>query len=84
MSSDVPSGKPARTVMWEAKAAPGREAELLAFALAHAHPGADVYRSADARVVVIDRTGSGLPDPPNELVARPVHVWGFEVVPRSL
>lgn len=71
-----------RTVMWEAKAAPGREEELLAFALRHADPGADIYRSADARVVVIDRTGAGLPEVPPELLARPVHVWPFEPVPR--
>jgi hypothetical protein len=69
--------------MWEAKAEPGREDELLAFALAAAPPEADVYRSADARVVVIDRSGRGLPDPPPGLLARPVHVWRFEPVPRG-
>src|SRR5437870_11554002 len=69
----VPSDR--RTAMWEAKAGPGRHDELLAFVLAHAPADADVYRSADARIVVIDHTGRGLPDPPSELLARPVHVW---------
>lgn len=71
-----------RTVMWEAKAAAGRGAELLAWALDHAPAQADVYRSADGRVVVIDASGNGLPDAPDELVARPPHVWRFERVPR--
>jgi hypothetical protein len=68
--------------MWEAKAAPDRAVELLAWALEAAPAGADVYRSADARVVVIDPTGAGLPEPPPELLARPPHVWPFELVPR--
>jgi hypothetical protein len=68
--------------MWEAKAVPGREDDLLAFALRHAVSSADVYRSADTRVVVIDRTGAGLPDAPADLLARPVHVWTFEPVDR--
>lgn len=72
-----------RTVMWEAKAVPGREADLVAFAIAHAPDGAEVYRSADARVVVIDRSGQGLPGVPPDLIARPVHVWRFEAVPRG-
>jgi hypothetical protein len=71
------------TVMWEAKAAPGRTDELLAYALAHADPDADVYRSADGRVVVIDPTGRGVPDVPAELIARPAHAWRFEQVPRT-
>jgi hypothetical protein len=71
------------TIMWEAKAAPGRGADLLAFALAHADPDADVYRSADGRVVVIDSTGRGMPDVPDDLIARPVHAWRFEPVPRE-
>lgn len=68
--------------MWEAKAAPGRAAELLAHALAHAHPDADIYRSADDRVVVIDPTGAGVPEPADELIARPPHAWRFERVAR--
>jgi len=73
----------AKTLMWEAKAADGRAADLLAFALDHAHPDADVYRSADDRVVVIDPTGAGLPVAPAGLVARPPHTWRFEPVPRG-
>jgi len=68
--------------MWEAKAADGRADALLAWALAHAPADADVFRSADGRVVVIDRTGAGLPETPAELLARPVHVWPFEPVER--
>jgi hypothetical protein len=77
--SQAPRGS---TVMWEAKAAPGHEDELIAFAVAHAPADANVYRSADARVVVIDRSGAGLPEPPAELLARPVHAWRFEPVSR--
>ena len=69
-----------RTVMWEARAVPERAAELLAWALEAAPPGARVYRSADARVVVIDETGTGLPDAPSDLLVRPPHVWPFERV----
>lgn len=71
-----------RTLMWEAKAAPGRSAELLAWALEHADAAAEVYRGADGRVVVIDGTGHGLSDPPADLLARPPHVWPFERVRR--
>lgn len=71
-----------RTLMWEAKAADGRADELLAFVLAHAHPDADVYRSADSRVVVIDPTGAGIQDVPDGLLARPAHAWPFQPVPR--
>jgi hypothetical protein len=68
--------------MWEARAVPERAAELLAWALDAAPAGAAVYRSADARVVVIDDSGTGLPEPPAQWLARPVHVWPFERVPR--
>jgi hypothetical protein len=68
--------------MWEAKAADGRADELLTWTLAHAPTDADVYRSADGRIVVIDGTGTGLPDAPGQLLARPAHVWRFTPVPR--
>jgi hypothetical protein len=68
--------------MWEAKAAPGRADELLAHALRAADPSADVYRSGDGRVVVIDPTGRGLLDVPAALLARPPHAWPFERVAR--
>jgi len=71
------------TLMWEAKAAPGRADELLALVLAHADPAADVYRSSDDRVVVIDPTGRGVPEAPAELMARPAHAWRFERVVRD-
>jgi hypothetical protein len=70
------------TLMWEAKAADGRTDDLVAWALGHAEPSADLYRSADGRVVVIDPSGLGLPDAPAQLLARPPHVWSFEPVPR--
>jgi hypothetical protein len=72
------------TVMWEARSAPGRADELVAFACAHAHPSAQVYRSRgdEARVVVIDPSGAGLPDVPPHLLARPPHAWPFEPVTR--
>jgi hypothetical protein len=68
--------------MWEARAADGRADDLLAWVLSHAAPAADVYRSADARVVVIDGSDAGLPEPPAELVARVPHAWRFTPVPR--
>ena len=73
------------TVMWEAKAAAGRADDLLAYVLEHADPSADVYRSAGqvGRVVVIDPTGTGIPDVPDDLVDRPPHAWPFEAVPRG-
>ena len=71
------------TVMWEAKATPGRDDELLEHVLAHADPAAQVYRSRDARVVVIDPTGRGVDDVPDGLLARPPHAWTFERVERA-
>jgi hypothetical protein len=72
----------ARTLMWEAKAADGRAEDLLAWVLENAAPAAEIYRSADQRVVVIDPTDSDLPDPPADLLARPAHAWRFTPVPR--
>jgi hypothetical protein len=71
-----------RTLMWEARAVAERAGELLRWALEVAPPGAEVYRGADGRVVVIDATGLGLPDVPDGLLARPPHVWPFERVER--
>ena len=71
-----------RTLMWEAKAAPGRADELLAWTMQHAASAAQIYRSPDDRVVVIDPTDSELPDPPADLLARPAHAWRFTPVPR--
>lgn len=73
-----------QTVMWEAKAAPGRGAELLAWALDHADPAAAVYRGATEpdRVVVIDDAGLRMPEAPAELLARPAYVWPFERIRR--
>jgi hypothetical protein len=70
------------TLMWEVRAADGKHDELVAHVLARADPAADVYRSADGRVVVIDPTGRGVADVPAALVDRAPHVWRFEPVPR--
>ena len=72
-------------LMWEVRAAAGRLAELLHHVLAHADPAAQVYRSSagEPRVVVIDPTGRGIPDLPDDLAARAPHSWDFEPVPRT-
>lgn len=71
------------TLMWEVRAADGRLDELVEFVRAQADPAAQIYRSADARVVVIDPTGRGVPGVPAHLLARPPHVWHFEPVDRT-
>jgi hypothetical protein len=68
--------------MWEAVAAPGQMDALVAWAVAHTSQAAQVYRSADDRVVIIDSSGDVLPDPPKTLVARSPHAWDFEAVRR--
>jgi hypothetical protein len=72
------------TVMWEVRAADGRLEDLIAFVDGHADPGALVFSSAvpDPRVVVIDPSGQGVRDVPDELVARAPHAWPFEQVTR--
>lgn len=69
--------------MWEAKAAPGRADELLAWLLAAA-PAGQVFAAGDRVVLVVDLAEStgpagpaGPADPPAELLARPVHAWRF-------
>jgi hypothetical protein len=75
--------------MWEARAAPGRLDDLVAFAQQHADPSAQLFRAdagpadPDARLVVIDPSGRGLPDVPAELIARPPHTWPFTPVART-
>jgi hypothetical protein len=66
-------------LMWEAKAAAGQAAALLAWALDVAPEKAQVYRSADRVVIVTDRV-EALPDPPDVLVSRPAFAWAFERV----
>jgi hypothetical protein len=75
-------------VMWEARAAEGRKAELLAWVLQQTgvQPGepGQVYASED-RVVAIYPANSGatfaaLTEPPTELLARPAYQWEFERV----
>jgi hypothetical protein len=73
-------------LMWEVRAAPGREDELLRHVLDAVAPEAQVFRSADPppRVVVLDPTGRGVPGVPADLVARPPHEWRFQSVERGL
>ncbi|WP_181803624.1 hypothetical protein [Streptomyces shenzhenensis] len=77
-------------LMWEARAVPGRGAELLAWARRQALSGApsrrETLRAPQDRVLVItwweasydDPDLPELPDPPGDLVGRPVHRWRFE------
>ncbi|MCL2780757.1 MAG: hypothetical protein FWD74_04600 [Actinomycetia bacterium] len=65
------------TLMWEARAAAGRADELLAYMVEHAAPSAAVYGNTVHVVVVIDETGAPVPEPPEELLARPAYTWTF-------
>ncbi|MFD8813131.1 hypothetical protein ACFV23_16985 [Streptomyces sp. NPDC059627] len=79
-------------LMWEARAVPGRGAELLAWTrrqdLAQAPSRRETFRAPQDRVLVItwweaaydDPDLPELTDPPQELVTRPVHRWRFEAV----
>jgi hypothetical protein len=73
------------TLMWEVRAAEGRIDDLVDYVDARTDPTALIFRSAepDPRVVVIDPTGRGVGDVPADLVARPPHVWPFELVQRT-
>jgi hypothetical protein len=79
--------------MWEVRAAPGRLAELIEWigrdivSSLRDRPGCrgvEVYQAgADERAVVIahfDAEPGTLPEPPEELVHRPVHQWPFQLV----
>jgi hypothetical protein len=75
--------------MWEAAAATGRGDELLEWARARPLAAAPLRRETFAapgeRTLVItwwdgpyDGDMPELPDPPEELIRRPVHRWRFE------
>ncbi|BAU85495.1 hypothetical protein SLA_4611 [Streptomyces laurentii] len=83
------------TLMWEARAAEGRGAELLEWARAQVLPGPaaplrrETFRAPRDRVLVMTwwETAEGLgaelpelPDPDAGLITRPVHRWRFESV----
>jgi hypothetical protein len=80
---------PADTLMWEARTQPEAGTRLLEWAehtlvpYLHKAPGyleADLYLGGPDRIVLIARfesTPPRLPDPPAELLARPVHQWPF-------
>ncbi|MFI8519048.1 hypothetical protein ACIGEZ_14645 [Streptomyces sp. NPDC085481] len=85
------------TLMWEARAAEGRGAELLAWARAQELAGAplrrETFRAPQDRVLVLTwwETADGLaaelpelPEPEAGLVTRPVHRWRFESVGQSV
>jgi len=74
------------TLMWEAKAAEGRGAELLRWvldegvhAVAHPEVRTEVFVSGDRVVVIAVGEGAArrLPDPPEALIDRPPHAWPF-------
>ncbi|MER7926342.1 hypothetical protein ABTY96_24880 [Streptomyces sp. NPDC096057] len=76
-------------LMWEARAAEGRGAELLAWARAQRLPAEplrrEFLRAPRDRVLVItwwdaelDADLPELPEPDGELVTRTVHRWRFE------
>lgn len=80
-------------LMWEARAAGGRGAELLEWARAQARVLADepvrreIFRAPQDRVLVMtwwdaayDADLPELPEPDAELIARAVHRWRFESV----
>ncbi|MCG7206374.1 hypothetical protein [Streptomyces arenae] len=79
-------------LMWEARAAEGRGAELLTWARAQRLAGEplrrETFRAPQDRVLVITWWAAPydepdlpeLPDPPDGLLARPVHRWRFEPV----
>ncbi|MFD7284978.1 hypothetical protein [Streptomyces sp. NPDC059863] len=78
-------------LMWEARAAPDRGAELLEWARACELPYAplrrELLRAPQDRVLVItwwdapyDADLPELPTPPPDLIARPPHRWRFESV----
>lgn len=64
--------------MWEVRAVPGRRDDLLRWVEATVQREADIYLGGQDRIVVIARGVAKLPDPPEELVARPVHQWPFQ------
>ncbi|MHB8340230.1 MAG: hypothetical protein ACYDB7_03535 [Mycobacteriales bacterium] len=67
--------------MWEARAAPGCQPELIAWLLARLPPAAQLYRSREGdRVVVL--APEDPPDPPPSLLARPAASWAFDPVAR--
>lgn len=78
-------------LMWEARAADGRGAELLDWARAQPLAGTplrrETFRAPQDRVLVItwwdapyDAELPELPEPDPELVTRAVHRWRFEAV----
>lgn len=81
------------TLMWEARAAEGRGADLLAWARAQELPAEplrrETFRAPQERVLVLTwwETPDGLdaelpelPEPAAGLITRPVHRWRFESV----
>ena len=81
-------------LMWEARAVPGRGADLLAWARRQRLPvrplRRETLRAPQDRVLVItwwdapfDAGLPELPEPEPGLVSRAVHRWRFEAVPEA-
>ncbi|MEX0173655.1 hypothetical protein [Streptomyces sp. LMG1-1-1.1] len=80
------------TLMWEARAARGRGAELLEWAraqvLVREPVRREILRAPQDRVLVLtwweadafDAELPELPEPDAELITRPVHRWRFESI----
>lgn len=89
MSEPTPHASIADTLMWEARAQPGRLEALLRWVDETALPrlrddpecrDVDVYIGGQDRAVLIVRYRSAvanLPEPPADLLSRPVHQWPF-------
>ncbi|MEV8595756.1 hypothetical protein [Streptomyces sp. NPDC052012] len=78
-------------LMWEARAVPGRGGDLLTWTRTQNLPGTplrrETFRAPGDRVLIItwwdapyDAELPELPEPPGELLTRPVHRWRFESV----
>jgi hypothetical protein len=79
------------TLMWEARATEGRGADLLSWARTRELAGQplrrETFHAPQDRVLVLTwwpgtyaTEVPELPDPPADLVSRPVHRWRFEPV----
>jgi hypothetical protein len=79
-------------LMWEARATPGRGPDLLTWAraqpLAPPPTRRETFTASPDRVLVITwwdpaTPPQELPDPPPDLLHRPVHRWRFTQVPEE-
>lgn len=71
----------ARVTMWEARALPGRGAELAGWLEERVGSAAQVYLGAQDRVVAIGPAPLPVPEPPAGLLARAPQSWEFASYP---